>query len=120
MYSNKKTERHGQIIINISVALLGLYIVYIVAAFKDFLPNAACAVFAVLLQYFVLVYLGWVGVEVVYLFMEAFRSSMRQSKTHRSLRNIVFGLVCVMIWGKCMSAFVHKCRRMSVCVHVCT
>ena len=85
-----------------SVALIGLYLIYIVGVFEDFLARTTCVVFSSLLHYCMLVYVGWIGLEATYLFMESLRSKERTPKTssQQRLRNRLFLLSCAVVWGR--------------------
>ena len=99
---NKRKERHGQIVINITSALSGLYITYAVAVFEDLLHSVICAIVAAGLHYFLMVYIGLVGMEGIYLFMESFRSSKRSRKPKpiRTLQSRMFWLAYGIVWGE--------------------
>ena len=56
-------------LINLSAALLGLYITFLIAGHVTSVPGL-CGFFAALLQYFVLVFFGWTAAEAVHLYIK--------------------------------------------------
>eukprot|EP00731_Ephydatia_muelleri_P032625 Em0024g169a len=64
----RKSE-HGTVLINISCALLCLYIVFLMAAYSKSVP-ALCGISAALVHYFMLVYFMWTAAEAVFLFIK--------------------------------------------------
>eukprot|EP00731_Ephydatia_muelleri_P016507 Em0009g931a len=64
----RKSE-HGTVLINMSCALLCLYIVFLMAAYSKSVP-ALCGISAALVHYFMLVYFMWTAAEAVFLFIK--------------------------------------------------
>ena len=58
---------HGKLLINLSSALLGLYITFLIAGHVTSVPPL-CGIIAALIHYFMLVFFGWTAVEAVYLY----------------------------------------------------
>ena len=57
-------------LLNMSVALLGLYISFILGSLGQALPAGLCATFSALLQYFFLVYFSWTLAEAVDIYLK--------------------------------------------------
>ena len=62
-----RSSEHGQILINISVSLVCLYLTFLMGAHAIPVP-VLCSVSAALLHYFMLVFFGWTAVEAFYLY----------------------------------------------------
>ena len=62
-----RNSGHGQILINVSIALMCLYITFLIGAHAAPVPPI-CGISAALLQYFMLVFFGWTAVEAFYLY----------------------------------------------------
>lgn len=61
-----KRSHQGQLVINISFALLGLYVVFILSGHVTTV-RPLCGLMAALLQYFILAYFSWTAVEAILL-----------------------------------------------------
>ena len=61
------SSQHGQILINMSVSFICLYLGFLVASHATSIP-AICGLSAALLHYFMLVYFGWTSVEAFFLY----------------------------------------------------
>ena len=64
-----RRSEHGQVLINMSSALLCLYMVFLMAAYTTSVP-ALCGISAALVHYFMLVYFMWTAAEAVFLYMK--------------------------------------------------
>ena len=64
-----RTSIHGQILINLSAALMGLYIMFAIGGSAVSIP-AMCGISSALLHYFILVFFGWTAVEAVWLYLK--------------------------------------------------
>lgn len=62
-----RTNEHAQILINIAIALMCLYITFLVGLHAAPVP-VLCGIFAALLQYFMLAFVVWSAVEAFYLY----------------------------------------------------
>lgn len=72
---------HGQLLINLSCSLIGLYVFFIVAGHvTTVLP--LCGVVAALLQYFMLVFFSWTAVEAVFLYQKLVRNVLGQTSPY--------------------------------------
>ena len=60
---------HGQILINLSIALMGLYIIFLIGGHVTSIP-VLCGMSAALLHYFMLVFFGWTAAEAIYLYIK--------------------------------------------------
>lgn len=67
LYRQLRNTSHGQILINISISLICLYLVFLMGAHSAPLP-VLCSISAALLQYFMLVFFGWTAVEAFFLY----------------------------------------------------
>ena len=63
------TSEHGQILINLSTALLGLYITFLLSSGVTSV-TVLCGMSSGLLQYFMLVFFAWTAVEAVHLYIK--------------------------------------------------
>ena len=64
-----RSSEHGQILLNMSAALLALYLVFIVAGHVTGVVPL-CGLLAALLQYLMLALFGWMAVEAVHLYIK--------------------------------------------------
>ena len=62
---------HGQILINLSISLAGLYIFYLISGFIN-LANIKelCGISAAFLHYIMLVFFSWTSIEAVWLYLK--------------------------------------------------
>ena len=63
-----RTSIHGQILVNMSIALLSLYIFFLIGGHVTSIP-ALCGISSALLHYFLLVFFAWTAVEAVWLYL---------------------------------------------------
>ena len=95
----------NQLLINLSGALLGLYISFICAAKGSF--NAPfCSFLAVLVHYFFLAYFFWTASEAVYLYLKLVKVLVSNSITDN------YSLISIFVcWSKSeyLSLFAFKC-----------
>ena len=70
LFNNRKlrTSIHGQILINLSLALSGVYIFFLIGGHVTSVPTI-CGMSSALLHYFLLVFFGWTAVEAVWLYL---------------------------------------------------
>ena len=66
-FRNLRKKEHEQILINLCLALMGMYLVFILGANAAPVP-VLCGISAALLQYFMLVFFSWTAVEAFYLY----------------------------------------------------
>ena len=69
LYRKLRTSVHGQILVNMSVSLMGLYIIFLIAGHATGVP-VLCGIVSALLQYFILVFFSWTAVESVWLYLK--------------------------------------------------
>ena len=62
-FRNLRKKEHEQILINLCLALMGMYLVFILGANAAPVP-VLCGISAAFLQYFMLVFFSWTAVEV--------------------------------------------------------
>lgn len=78
-YRKLRRSDHGRILINLSVSLTCLYVVFMIAGLVTSV-KALCGLVSALFQYFMLVYFGWTAVEAVHLFNTLVRVFARKSE----------------------------------------
>lgn len=89
-----RTSTHGQILINLSLALMGVYIFFLIAGHVTSIP-ILCAIVSALLHYFLLVFFGWTAVEASLLYLKLVKVFGVQSATSK------FALKAgILTWGK--------------------
>ena len=64
-----RTSIHGQVLINLSLSLMGLYIFFLTGAHLTYIP-VLCGISSALLHYFMLVFFGWTTAEAVLLYVK--------------------------------------------------
>ena len=64
-----RRKEHDQILINLCLALMGMYLVFILGANSAPVP-VLCGISAAFLQYFMLVFFSWTAVEAFYLYQK--------------------------------------------------
>ena len=64
-----RSSVHGQLLINLCVALLGLYITFLLAG-QVTSVKGLCGFISALLHYFMLVFFGWTAAEAVNLYIK--------------------------------------------------
>ena len=64
-----RKKEHDQILINLCLALMGMYLVFILGANSAPVP-VLCGISAAFLQYFMLVFFSWTAVEAFYLYQK--------------------------------------------------
>ena len=70
MYCRKlRMSIHGQVLINLSLSLMGLYIFFLTGAHLTYVP-VLCGISSALLHYFMLVFFGWTTVEAILLYVK--------------------------------------------------
>ena len=72
---------HGQLLINLSCSLIGVYVTFIMAGLVTTVPPL-CGVVAALLQYFMLVFFGWTSVEALFLYQKLVRNVLGQISSY--------------------------------------
>ena len=123
--SEQSSGVHGQLLINLSCSLIGLYILFIVAGHVTTVAPL-CGVVAALLQYFVLVFFGWTAAEAWFLYHRLVRDVLGQASPYFVLK------AAALVWCKLNSyletvimhrhTHEHTCKCVCVCVcviHVC-
>ena len=88
-----RRSEHGRVLINMSFALLCLYITFFIAATTQSIP-ALCGISAALVHYFMLVYFMWTATEAVFLYIKLVKILGRKIN-HFCFK---FGLIS---WCKC-------------------
>ena len=102
---NLRTSDHGQLLLNLCFALMGLYITFIIALHSREVPGV-CAVVGAVLQYFFLVTFMVMAAEAIHLYMNLV---------------IVLGMkiqyfvlkATILSWGKCDD----QCRTIIIISH---
>ncbi len=105
-YRKLRTSEHGQILINLSISLIALYVVFLLAGHVTTV-TALCGLVSALVHYFFLVFFAWTAIEAVYLYQKFVRVLSNPTK-----RFVIVGM-CI-AWGKYLT-----CVRVCVCVCVC-
>ena len=77
-----RTSIHGQILINLSLALMGVYIFFLIGGHVTSI-TILCGVSSALLHYFLLVFFGWTAVEAVWLYIKLVKVFGIQSITSK-------------------------------------
>jgi G protein-coupled receptor 112/deleted-in-malignant-brain-tumors protein 1/hemicentin len=77
-----RTSIHGQILINLSLALIGVYLFFLIGGLVTSVPTL-CGISSALLHYFLLVYFGWTAVEAVWLYLKLVKVFGIQSLTSK-------------------------------------
>ena len=62
-----RRSEHGRILINLSVSLICLYVVFVIAGLVTSV-EVLCGLVSALFQYFMLVFFGWTAAEAVFLY----------------------------------------------------
>ena len=101
VYRELRRSEHGRILINLSVSLICLYVVFVIAGLVTSV-EALCGLVSALFQYFMLVFFGWTAAEAVYLC--------------RSIKNYVVK-AAIVIWGQLV---LYKIIVDTLLPHVCT
>ena len=83
---------HGQLLLNLCVALLGLYISFIFSIHSSSVP-ALCAIVSIMLHYFMLVVFMMMAAEAVNLYMKLV-IVLGQNISHYVIK------ITVICWGK--------------------
>ena len=78
--SKLRTSIHGKILINLSLALMGVYVFFLIGGHVTTTP-ALCGISSALLHYFLLVFFGWTAVEAVWLYLKLVKVLGMQSVT---------------------------------------
>ena len=99
-----RTSTHGQILINMSLALMGLYIFFLISGHVTSI-TILCGVSSALLQYFILVFFGWTLVEVVWLYLKLVKVFGVNALTTRFILK-----AGIPTWGKLL-VFRHRVRH---------
>ena len=86
-----RQKEHGQLLIQLSVSLICLYVIFLVAGLVTSV-EILCGVVSALLQYFMLVFLGWTAAEAVYLYCVFVRVMMK-------IRRYTLKAFCI-VWCK--------------------
>ena len=82
IYRKLRTTTHGQILINISFALAGLYVFFLISGHVTSIP-ILCGISSALLQYFILAFFGWTAVEAVWLYLKLVKGFGTSSSTSK-------------------------------------
>ena len=76
MHRELRRSEHGRILINLSVSLICLYVVFVIAGLVTSV-EALCGLVSALFQYFMLVFFGWTAAEAVYLLCSLFDKHLK-------------------------------------------
>ena len=88
---------NGQLLVNLSLALLGLFVVFIISAQgQNGLTTAGCGFFAAALHYFLLAYFFFTAAEALFLYYKLVKVFMGQSFF---IRNYIY-IAMLVAWGK--------------------
>ena len=100
IYRKLRSHTQGKTIINMSIALIGLYVSYMVAvnastirSIEGIRGDVLCGFFGALLYYFLLVYFMWTGIEAI----DLYRKLVRVFGKERKRLDLYGGIIC---WGK--------------------
>ena len=104
-YRKLRTNIHGQILINLSVSLMALYITFLIGGFVTEVP-ALCGIVSALLQYFFLVFFAWTAVESIWLYLKLVAVLGSQSFASRYMLKAGLPAWCKFI----MIIWYDKCR----------
>ena len=80
MYRKQRASIHGKILINLSLALMGVYLFFLIGGHVTTIP-ILCGISSALLHYFLLVFFGWTTVEAVWLYIKLVKVLGMQSVT---------------------------------------
>ena len=92
-YSTLRSQEHGKLLINLSAALIGLYISFVFGGLVQRVP-ALCGIVAALIQYFTLAFFAWAAVEAVNLYRNLVIVIGGPTITHFVLK------AALIAWGK--------------------
>ena len=95
-----RQSEHGQVLINMSCALLCLYITFLVAANVQSV-SVLCGISAALVHYFMLVYFMWTAAEAVFLYIKLVKI-LGHKINHFSFK---CGLIS---WRKCYTRILYQ------------
>ena len=76
----QRASIHGKILINLSLALMGVYLFFLIGGHVTTIP-VLCGISSALLHYFLLVFFGWTAVEAVWLYLKLVKVLGVQSVT---------------------------------------
>ena len=76
MHRELRRSEHGKILINLSVSLICLYVVFVIAGLVTSV-EVLCGLVSALFQYFMLVFFGWTAAEAVYLLCSLFDKRLK-------------------------------------------
>lgn len=78
-----RTSEHRQLLINICLALIALYVVFLLGGLATTITTL-CGVMSALLHYFFLVFFAWTAIEAVYIYMKFVRVFSKSFCCHSS------------------------------------
>ena len=88
---------HGRILINLSVSLICLYVVFVIAGLVTSV-EALCGLVSALFQYFMLVFFGWTAAEAVYLLCSLF---------DKHLKPTAIPIFAMVVWCKYSNSYIY-------------
>jgi len=71
-YRHLRRNEHGKLLINLSISLICLYVIFIIAGLVTPVEGL-CGLVSALFQYFMLVFFGWTAAEAVNLYYKLVR-----------------------------------------------
>jgi len=87
-------------LVNLSFALLGLYVAFILSAQAPRIPQGLCGFFAALLHYFMLAYFFWTAAEALLLYIKLVKVMTRANFFIRNYTYIAMAI--------CWRKFTHS------------
>ena len=109
-------EKQNQILINMSISLMCLYVTFLIGGFTVGVPPL-CGFMSALLQYFFLVFFSWTVVEAVWLYLKLVVVMGSQSLTSKFVLKAGLSawckqsLMCVYIMRDCFVVYAHEFPR---------
>ena len=85
---------HGKLLVNLSLALMGVYIFFLISGHVTTVP-VLCGISSALLHYFLLVFFGWTAVEAVWLYLKL----VKVLGMHSATSNYILK-TSIPTWGK--------------------
>ena len=97
MHRELRRSEHGRILINLSVSLICVYVVFVIAGLVTSV-EVLCGLVSALFQYFMLVFFGWTAAEAVYLLCSLFEKRLKAT----AIPIILYALV---VWCKYSNSY---------------
>lgn len=110
LHRRLRQHEHGKLLINLSISLICLYVIFIVAGVATSV-DILCGLVSALFQYFILVFLGWTAAEAVNLYYKLVLV-LGKSIEHYVLKA---GLI---VWSKSSFIYVSDKGVLTLCFHL--